>query len=243
MKSGKIKIISSVICLVAALSFAIFAVYAWFVTNTNVDANGIQGVTTSGDITKFEITCYKAETSDGITYKKGETIEPDASMANYSPRPAGDNASDTAVILKIYIGFNKNHSSDLYMLSAQLNHTDPYPEDFEAFSGANYLSNAVTFKSIITQNGSDFELDKSDSKIYTFVEDVVIGEENTVVSLKKNDIAEIQYSTNELTKYLVMDYEPTYINALYSIMIQQYPNDATLSTPIDFISDIYFRLG
>lgn len=244
MKSGKFRIIASVCCLVAAIALAAFTVFAWFTTVNTAKTNGIETQTTSGDVVTFSVLAYQASSTDGTDYTLLDE-EVDTDMKDYTPRTADFSGSDTAMILAINIKFNENHSQNTYNLSAQLNHTNTYPapETFESFTDENYLSNAITFRSVVPKGNeaNTYTLSTEDTNIYSFVKDVTINDKS-VVFLKENNIANIEYEENAQTVYFVMDYNADYISALYTYMIGKY-TEATINTEIKFKHDIIFKLG
>lgn len=242
MKSGKFRIIASVCCLVAAIALAAFTVFAWFTTINTAKTNGITTETTSGDVAKFEVAAYKATSTDGKTYTKGERLE-DARMEDYTPRSTGDTGSTTAVILEITFKFNYSDDNKTIPLNATLNHDDVYKTDsFGNFIGQNYLSNAVTLKSLSGEHDStEYTVG---SKNYSFVTEAFVGDDNDIGRIvKTKKIDDITYNTADDYAYILMDYNADYINALYAIMLNKWPKEASLSTRIEFAPDIIFVLG
>lgn len=242
MKSGKFRIVSSVFCLVAAVLLAAFTVYAWFTSQTTAKTSGFETETTSGDVKLFAVNAYRATSADGKTYTKGDLIE-DARMEDYTPRSTGDTGSATAVILEIAISFNFDDSSKTLPLSASLTHDDVYKTDsFDSFIEKNYLSNAITLKSLEGDSKStEYTVGNTN---YSFVTGAFVGDGVEDGKIEKKQIIDnITYSTDTDYLYILMDYNAEYINALYSIMLKRWPQDANLSTRIDFTPDIIFILG
>lgn len=271
MKAGKAKIITSVVCLVAAVAFAAVAVYAWFTTNTKARTNGFEATTTSGDISDFTVTAYQAvyketkidetdKTKITTEFTQGEEIE-DRQMAPYTPRLSGAISSDTAIILKIETTFNANTSGEDLPLSAFLNHTDPYPDSslsndyiaeskdkeayFNNFITNNYLSTVIKIKPLKL----DGDIYSTDNKVneYSFVEYVVDDNSDNIKIETNTNLDNISYpdSGGNLTdtKYFLLDYDTDYVTKLYTFMLRRFPQNANLSTKILFTPDIYFKLG
>lgn len=249
MKSAKLRILFSVICLVAAVALAAFTVYAWFTTRSEAEANLLDGTTTSGDITQFNVNTYYATTLDGHTYAKGEKTE---NMKDYTPRHVGATGSETAILIELEMTFSEARE---YQLSAVVRHSDPYPDwnssshdeqSFNKFIEKNYLSNAVTFRDAALNGDGLYECDTR-ATLHTFY---TVGEGYDGTDDDRKRVNKIDFNPMEITDisqtktvYFVMDYSVEYISSLYTIMLQKYPDNANLSTQILFLQDITFTLG
>ena len=255
MKHGKVKILFSLMCLIAALALAVFTVYAWFFNVENVKTNGIDAVITTGDVIDFEITYYYTTSEDSQTYTRGKKIEPSSwpeettesdkrfkIMKDYSPRAVTDHSTDTAVLIDIKITFSSTADGS-YPLKANVPHSDVYNiNDFTEFTEQNYLSNVVYIQRV-TGSGNTYSLTGNQM---SFVKDTFDGDDDG-----KKIESSIQLYTHTVGAktaqlYFIMDYKPEQIMALYTIMLTAKHDSfkaATLTTKIRFLEDITFEIG
>lgn len=257
MKHGKVKILFSIMCLIAALALAVFTVYAWFVTFEFVKTNGIDAVIITPDVIDFKITYYYAESEDGKEFKIGDKIPfttwPDDNqsvavlkMKEYEPRAVAVHNTDTAVLIAMEITFS-SAADGVYPLKANVHHDDVYKIDnFNNFTKANYLSNVVQIHKAEPKNGEIYTIAADNWQ--SFIKETYNGENND--NGKRKDF--IQLETCEISGaavvYLnfIMDYMPEQIMALYNIMINaEDPSfvGAMLDTNIRFLHDIVFEIG
>ena len=261
MKSGKLKIAFSSLCLVAALALAIFTVYAWFVENDKTKTNGIDTDITSGDVRNFEIDYYFATSEDGKAFTIGKKIDPKLAnkmMEDFTPPIA--NETHTAMLLDFKLKFSK---SGEYNLKAKTTHSGAYNDvnsngiiDFDEYIQNNYLSNVVYFRHISESNIQPyvkFTVDSNATK-YNFItnaEGEIVyfngenddAKKNTSVDLPSYTVAEGTADGREHHIYYVMDYMTLQIDSMYSIMLQRYPEKANLSTKIQFKQDIIIEIA
>ncbi len=262
MKKGKARLIFSIVCLVLAAIFAVFVCYAWFVQNLRADTDGVEAVTTSGDVKQFTVVPYLATTADGKTYNV-ETDEVLKEMGDFMPR-TGISGSTTAVLLKMQYEVTVSGTFDL---DVRVNHSDPYRNDSESFDEKeniwdNYLSNVIFFQeatktSADTSVTGDYTLQFTQSEntsvpvgrmtffeggFYTgdYGEDTKL--KSSVISMDEFEVASNQVDTL-ITRYFIMDYIDDNVMTFYSIILDMFNGKANLSTRIEFNQDIYFTLG
>lgn len=265
MKAGKTKLIFSVFCLAAALTLAVFTVYAWFVTFTQVNTNGIDSVITSGDVLSFDIDYYKTSIPNGGTstdeevYVIGDKIEPDKEdgnrlkMPDYKP-DLGNISISTAVLLDLKLTFAK---PGIFSLAIKTNNDKAYDDStFKSFTEDNYLSNIVDLRKVESNNnatittGSQITVSTGATQ-YKFVSENFTGEND--YSKKDSYVLLPEYTTTPLSYdseghqieqhiYYLLDYMPQQINSIYTVLLQKFEG-ATLDTQIFFKHDIFFEIG
>lgn len=240
MKTGKFRLIISIIALVAALAFAATAVFAWFYTSRTSKTNGLETQMTSGDVIYFRAIPYLAESDDGITYKLADGKNSILDMDDYMPRAGGITGSTTAIIIEMQ--YMVSVAGD-FELNARVHSDSVYDgKDFTNFTENNYLSNAVYMQEM-TSSDSGYTFQSKEKK--SFISEIFSGEND-----EEKKVSEIHLNTYEslspnieYSRYYVMDYDPEYILGLYNTMIKIFPDDATLNTRIEFKEDIYFTFG
>lgn len=258
-KLGKAKILISVLCLAAALTLAVFTVYAWFVQFTQVKANGVDSVITSGDVLTFTIDYYYTTSEDGEEYIIGDKIEPDTKdgdklkMHDYTPS-LGTTTITTGVLVDLKLTFSKTGT---FNLTAKTSSTEVYDaEDFDNFTKKNYLSNIISLKKVNTANGATITTDdefsvSNDATQYQFFSENFTGEDDK--DKKKSSVELPDYTTAPLTFdsdgkqieqhiYYLLDYMPEQIGSMYTVLLQKF-DQARLDTQIFFQHDIFFEIG
>lgn len=185
MNRSKLRLIMSVISLIAACALAIATVYAWFYTNETAKTDGIETQTTTGDVVYFNITAFYAESVDGKTFKyvpatdesnaagdpssQAADSSGDFQMHPYRPRVGDSTGTTTAIILKMQ--FQISVDGD-FELRACLNSDDVFAPNFGGFTEKNHLSNAVYLQELATPDDekTDSHLEINDTD-YTVVDD------------------------------------------------------------------------
>lgn len=257
MKYGKAKITFSIICLAAALTFAVFTVYAWFATVIRVTTGGIDAVIVSGDVISFDITYYYTSSEDGTNFQIGNEIKKNSNgqwaMNEYTPRLDDNNASSTAVLIDIKLTFS---NEDDFKLTAKATHgNEPYKNEwtYNDYISKNYLSNVIFMQKIDSVSGNTFSVSNTATH-YNFITDFdeEIGYFNNYFdgdndSAKKNAFIDLlTFNVSDIEKeydfYYLIDYIPQQVSSMYAIMLQRY-DDATLTTQIEFLQDIFFEIG
>lgn len=257
-KLGKAKILISVLCLAAALTLAVFTVYAWFVQFTQVKANGVDSVITSGDVLTFAIDYYYTSSEDGEEYDIGDKIEPDTKdgdklkMHKYEPSLSTSGATETAVLVDLKLTFSKTGT---FNLTAKTSSTAAYDDStFDNFIENNYLSNIIYLRKIDTITPyQTFTISSGDEypDQLKFVTGNFDGKDDN--DKKKPSIELPEYTTTPLTFdsdgkqieqhiYYLIDYMPQQINSIYTLLLQKF-DEATLTTGIFFQHDIFFEIG
>lgn len=244
MKSGKAKILISVLCLAAALSLAAFTVYAWFVDFAKVDANGVDSVITSGDVLSFEIDYYYTSSTNGKDFDIGKKINDSNAqkgtiwnMPQYTPSLGNSGATTTGVLLDMKITFAK--AADYKLTAKAMNGKYPYNaeakdgkdfrDDFDEYIGKNYLSNVIFLRNARLAAGTNAESDLNGGKLnvdnsgiqYNFI----THDDNNVYFDGKNDEEKKNSSVDLTTIYLsdkvINEYAKLHVYYLMDYMPQQ----------------------
>ena len=259
MKLGKKKLVFSTLCLIAALSLAVFTVYAWLIQFKNVATTGIKTQLASGDVISCDISYYYTTSKDGTSYTLAEQeITPEGSeqmtMNDFVPVLTGDE-EPTAVLMHLRVKFARPGN---YYLLAKATHTDVYGDTFQNFIKANYLSNVVYFQRIAKENinleNRTFSIDEEETQ-YSFIMDKDganqyfdseddASKKNSSVKLLSYPVAEGKTGENEEHDiYYLLDYMPQQISSMYTVMLELFPKEADWNTLIHFKQDLIFEIG
>ena len=262
MKFGKAKILFSIFCLVAAMSLAAFAVYAWFFSITTVSTGYFDASIRSGDVLSFKITYYSTTTKDGLNFTIGEALESEENEPKVMPSYGEINPDGTyytAVLIDMELEFAKTGTFDMTARTHRPHQADadPYGSAFDDFTTDNILSNVVYMRRV-ENNNIDFTaktfkvaedatqysfITNSEGKAQYFNGDGDGAKKNTFSKLPALEIDEDDIANQPLHIYYVIDYMDSQINALYSIMLKNFQDRSDILTAsIHFKQDIYFEI-
>ncbi len=236
------RLIKAVCALVASVVLCIGVCLAWFASNGEVGANGLDESIKSINITKFEIEAYKltdmkTQTVDGesvTTFKVGDAVNgDDVKMAEYG----GLYSSTTALLLKFTYSFEETLDKN-YAIYANCKNTRGEVIDGGKVDGVLHvkcaLSSVVSFYDI--GEGESSESVTVTQKGEKASEEVPATKGN-IITLSGG------ISDDELsgTFYCIIDYveDKIYTQYYQALSIE----GTTFSTPMDFVKDIEFYMG
>ncbi len=240
MKATK-RLFKAIIALVASLVLCIGVCLAWFASNGDVDANGLNESIRSINITKFEIEAYEltfvdTKTVGGksvTTYTVGDSAGTTGgvTMAEYG------GLGTTALLLKFTYSFedtlNKNYS--IYADCQKTRGEIVISDKTDATGGMLLecaLSSVVSFYDIgeVTVGTTVTQTDEKEEK-------EVPDTDGNLITLSGG----ISDETLSGTFYCIIDYVEDKIYSQYYEALNI--EGTTFSTPMDFVKDIEFYMG
>ena len=242
------KLVTSIICLVLSLAFCVWAVFAWFSANNQVDAGGIQTTVQGNNLTMVVKAYYLTGNDDG-SYTKGNMISVDGNGYFNMPRYSGFGGTITAVLLEVIITNNGTESKTLPLSVS----CAPIPavEEGQAVD-ENLLRKDVDSEGnplLITELSNAIsiyaaQLNTTDSS-YTLTGDRKIFLNTTGTITKADNIelvnpVEINASSSVTYNY-IMDYDEDLMEYLNTLAVTN--SDGALTSYFSFIGDLCFNLG
>lgn len=242
-------LIKAIACLVASVVLCAGACLAWFTTNGKVDANDLNSNIKSTNITKFEIEAFEltnreTDTTGGQTvtkYKVGDkkgatTVQGvySVKMSDYGGLVGG---SVTALLLKFTYEFEEDLNKN-YAIYANCTKTRSAVQKGDTVGGVMHLKCALSSVISIydigeTEAGTSSTVTQTDEKQGEEIAD----SDGSIITLKDG----ISDSALSGTFYCIIDYVENKVFTQYykALTIE----GTTLSTPMDFSSDIEFYIG
>lgn len=228
MKATK-RLVRALLALIASIVLCIGVCLAWFASNSDVDANGLNSGVHSSDITKFEVNAYKLTASSensgiftvGERYSKSSAIE----MPTYGSGLGGERIT-TAVLLEI----SYTCSTKTFRIQADCNKMygfegqTPVDDTFVC-----YLSDAVEiFKTVaVTKNGGEVTGGMAEitgnGETFTRVVNGKIEKQSLLIA---NNIV-----SGDGAFYCIIDYSEENITNLYQLAAD---NGGGISSKINF---------
>lgn len=227
----KYKLISSIVSLTMCAVLFICVCFAWYTNNTQVEADGVHGVTSEGDIRNVQLTRYIAVESNNTYTKKTlnqAEIKPYDSLEQYTKIIYEITFTTTLELEEI------KSSLQLSIRNTSTSRTDSFkPKTIgENTYQYNYLSNVAVFKELECNNGVYTILDPVNSATIPYS-----GKEDTTTHLVSfNPVTTILKSNeNVVSLALLFDYNIENINQLYTSNLGSTSN-------VRFEDDIEFLL-
>lgn len=239
MKATK-RLVKALIALVASVILCIGVCLAWFATNGETDATGMKSHIKSTNIIKFEIEAYKltnksTETTGEQTvtsYTVGEKIEGTSiEMVEYGGLV---NNSVTALLLKFTYTFDEELNKN-YGIYADCKNTRG--EIGSVGEKENMVLNCALSSVVDFYDIGEIEVGTTVTQTTEKHGEDVPDTDGTLIPLKDG----ITDSVKSGTFYCIIDYNENEIFTQYykALSIE----GTSLSTPMDFLSDIEFYMG
>jgi hypothetical protein len=239
MKVSK-KLITSLACLLLSVVVCVWACYAWFSLNGNVDAGNINTSVIDGgnDIVSIEVTTYYLE-----------EVESSSSTAIYkqvAPMGSGDmyeygNTDNycTAILLQVQYEINPSTEKKFAMGASTINSTSEVQTTIGnggKISYSSHLSNVVSFTEAKLNEG-DGTFSPS-GNTYNYLNKADNGD--YVKSSQIYIIEDIGGASGKQTKYLIVDYNADLFGNIFSLVLA---NGGNISSKVTFDGDITITLS
>jgi len=230
------KLIKSIISLILLSVVFFTTTFAWFITNSNLDANGINGQTQYVDFSGGTINRYLAvrnyEYNDDSSIKEEKyTLGLDIDLNNIELE-GYDLLYDNVdyVIYEISVSSSDTKTLKLKANNDNVNNTITYDSTSKTYQ--NYLSNVCDFYYLGTDSANltvqKFS-DNSEKKNFGYITDT---------DNRKNiiELFDVESSSSSTTYYLLFKYNDSFIKQLYE------DNENVTFDQVYFIDDLYFYL-
>lgn len=239
MKATK-RLVKALTALVSSVILCIGVCFAWFATNSKTDASGMNSTIKSSNIIKFVIEAYKLTNKSTQTtgehtvtsYTVGEKLEGNQiEMAEYGGLV---NNSVTALLLKFTYTFDEELNKN-YGIYADCKNTRG--EIGSEGEGAEMVLNCALSSVIDFYDIGEAEIGTTVTQTTEKHGTAVPDTDGTLIPLKDG----ITDSAKNGTFYCIIDYNE---NEIFTQYYKALSIDGTsLSTPMDFLSDIEFYMG